>query len=296
MHLSHTVTQPDQRIKRWLLTCNYAPAGDSKLSDNLGWNALPVELEELVLSKLPLVDLARASATHSSFQSALRNELAREQKARCDAALDCVGRQWMSRITSLINCFLKGQALDLDMGRNSGIAGWIMQGGAFQMDRQAFSLPANESSPTGHCRVRVSFTRVLLGSARIHFHVYVRGMSDVHICLDGQKPAGSYINVDLKSHVGREELGLVQLLLSGELAPNWQDGAPPGVYFFGESCAGNFNQAKMVAQIAPMMPFVSQYTFLTPWMTGKCPIPKHCHIGPGGSAGVKRFHLRYFLW
>jgi hypothetical protein len=76
------------------------------------WRALPQKLEELILSKLPLVDLARLSSTSKTFEAVFCMQLGQEQKVRCDFAAKRFGRDRIVSIAALINRLLKGESLD----------------------------------------------------------------------------------------------------------------------------------------------------------------------------------------
>jgi hypothetical protein len=77
----------------------------------MNWNNLPQELEELILAKLPLFDLARLSTTRRVFQAMFRSQLEDEQKLRCELAVACFGRERISCIVTLIQRVLAEEAL-----------------------------------------------------------------------------------------------------------------------------------------------------------------------------------------
>lgn len=75
----------------------------------MNWGAMPEEMAELIPSKLPLVYLARLSTTCILFQAVFCKQLAGEQKARCNFAIEWLGRERIISILTLIKRWLEGE-------------------------------------------------------------------------------------------------------------------------------------------------------------------------------------------
>lgn len=89
-----------------------ACAGQPGKSHTMSWRSLPDDVVELILTRLSLVELARVSATYSTFQAQYRRQLAREHGARCRLAVNYFGRKRITNITALIIQLLKGEPLN----------------------------------------------------------------------------------------------------------------------------------------------------------------------------------------
>jgi hypothetical protein len=76
-----------------------------------GWNALPEDLHELIVAKVPLVYAARAAATCKVFHATFRRLLAQELQARCKLAAECFGQQRIDYLIRLIDRMVKGYGL-----------------------------------------------------------------------------------------------------------------------------------------------------------------------------------------
>jgi hypothetical protein len=75
---------------------------------SMDWNALPSDMKELILSKLPVADLASVATTSKDFQAAFYSNLAGEQKACYNFAVKPFGREVIISITTLVDALLKG--------------------------------------------------------------------------------------------------------------------------------------------------------------------------------------------
>jgi hypothetical protein len=80
----------------------------------MSWDALPLELEEQILSKLALVELARLSSTRKVFLALFRKHLAQEQKVLCDKADISIGLERIKRAAVHLSRFLKKDIVKRD--------------------------------------------------------------------------------------------------------------------------------------------------------------------------------------
>jgi hypothetical protein len=80
------------------LKAGCACTGNMEIPQATNMGDLPIEMVELVLSKLSWPDLAPISSTCSAFKSASYQALSREQERRCDLALARFGRGRINRI------------------------------------------------------------------------------------------------------------------------------------------------------------------------------------------------------
>jgi hypothetical protein len=282
----------------------FAHAGDMETPLGGSWSALPQELEELILDHLSLVELTRASATCRTFHAAFGRQLAHTQKARCDVAVDCIGRLRLVRITSVINSFLKGQALGLDMGTSSIpghdpiVYGCIWKDGVFQPAQAPLRGWVMDDAGRGawFVRVRLDVTADGKPFPGASLHISVRARQVTRIDLSIVRRHGheqSSISMNLDGTAGFEELGLLQALFSGEFAPNWQDAGPLMIHVWGSFQDGKVSQAGIEAQIAPLVPLLSQYTMKAPGMLKKYVARKRPGARGVGSAANQRLCLHY---
>ncbi len=80
-----------------------------KLCGVVTFSDLPQELEELVLNKLSVPELARLSRTCRSFHAVFRRHLAKQQKACYDLAVARFGNEMIVCIADLMDSWLEGK-------------------------------------------------------------------------------------------------------------------------------------------------------------------------------------------
>jgi hypothetical protein len=78
----------------------------------MSWDLLPNELVEVILANLSLADLARTSATCSSFKSVYCRLMAQQQKAQCDLAYKSCSREQIASLIKLTAHLLKEKFQD----------------------------------------------------------------------------------------------------------------------------------------------------------------------------------------
>jgi hypothetical protein len=84
-------------------------------------DALPIELEEKVLSNLSPVELARVSTTNTAFLAAHQQGMAEEQKALGARANEWFGRKRTKRFAEFLQGFFKEDMLDDDLAEEIGL-------------------------------------------------------------------------------------------------------------------------------------------------------------------------------
>jgi hypothetical protein len=80
------------------------------MSVPLGWKDLPEDMEEEILPRLSLLEMARTSALCRSFRARYRTRMAAEQEARCKLAIKSFGIERIARIVSVITHHLEGES------------------------------------------------------------------------------------------------------------------------------------------------------------------------------------------
>jgi hypothetical protein len=243
--------------QRWV-----ACAGNREGRHALDWTLLPLELGELILSKLPLPDLARTSTTCRFFQAAFLRELAEEQSARCDLAVECLGRERMTRIVALADRFLDGQPMYPDLGNDLSTTGWwICEEGKVHLGGEHFHVWEYPLTDGKKAVVRLTI-QPRESSADMLFVVRTGDGSSVFVCLDEERKGYIALN-RFRGH--REALAIVQALLSARLAPCLQ-GAFADIRLSGflghKDGKHNFTQAGVEALIAPLLPLVTRLSII----------------------------------
>jgi hypothetical protein len=250
------------------------------------WSVLPNELEELILANLSLTDLARISTTHSSFQRVYCEHLARDQKTRCNLAVECFGRERLSCIATLIRRFVKGEALGMDLDDVSLAAGCCLcEGGLLHKGTAEPCVPPDWSARAGACTVWVSARRQGTCTT-LSFRVRVREGSEVVMRINDRQRAGSIL-VNPNNAACFVGVALAQPVVSGCFAPGL-DRVFTFVHIFRW---GFLTQVGVDAMTAPLLPFVSKFTVTNP-ARGQLPrVKERVHVGHVGSMWKKRITL-----
>jgi hypothetical protein len=120
------------------------------MADAVVWSELPEDVKEVVVSKLPLVDLARVSSLSRTSQALFQKELARQQKPCCEFAIGRMGRERIIRITSLISHYLKGESLEPYLSDTAPLDWvWVCADGTVQGDRPKCGRRASQIERLG---------------------------------------------------------------------------------------------------------------------------------------------------
>jgi hypothetical protein len=285
------------KISTLTVWCPLARAGDMETPDTGSWNALPPELQELIVANLSLVEVTRISSTCRHFYAAFCRQLAQEQKARCDLAAGCIGHQRILRIKSLMRSFLNYDGLDPDVSRHSRVEGWIYQDGTFHAEPPIPHVPGTPKWCAGDYSVHVSVgPRDVRGMPpSMDVMVNTRHCSHVRLATNGPTAAGFEIMVNLCSDADLEELGLVQSLFSTDLGRGLQDAGVEGMTVMGCSSPRSFSQAGVEAQIAPLLPFLSELTIFATWLPQGYSERREPHTHEVESVPNKKFSVEYYV-
>jgi hypothetical protein len=239
------------RIGHWNFSVTHAPAGDGEIPLDTKWSDLPVEMKELILNHLSWIDLARISSTCSTFHTAFRRQLAREQKRRCDLAFLCFGRGQIYRIADFIERYLEGKSLDAsNPDEPNRTSSSILADGTVVGPPQMHLFPRAYKST--NASVKVGLTKM-----NIKMTAPSGSLISIFTCKEsGESIARVY-------PIGNEDIAgvaFLQALLCEGLAP-LSSGAGPHL----EICVmrdvsdANITQAGLRMQIAPLLPFGSLY-------------------------------------
>jgi hypothetical protein len=229
------------------------------------WCNLPHELEELIFAKLSVVESARVSRTCRAFQAAFCRQMAREQKHRCDLAVTSFGHERIACIASLADRFLKGQRMHPALDEQGVQYSSIGADGTLRV-KPKVGQPLTSTTRLLSCKpedllVEFWFDYLPPPSMRIVIRPTEGGWVELR-CEYSAGRLGS-IAVCPCGDEDVEGLALIQALLSGWLAPTSHDhylslcvhvqryNANRGVY----------TTQGLQAQIAPLLPFASRYTF-----------------------------------
>jgi hypothetical protein len=220
----------------------------------MNWSDLLPELEEVVLAKLSLFDLARVSATCRVFQATFRSQLQDEQKLRCNLAVACFGRERIACIVELIQRVLTGEALNPVLYRTCAYHQRcrMSEEGAFHLEEPAASLHATET-PHGTQSV-------------VQAYVHPVGGKVYGVTITALAPHGSRVELWFWRHLDRcmirvlpssdedlEGVAMAQALVDGGLG-----GLPRqvGIHIVGEASRAGLSptMSGFKRLIAPLMP------------------------------------------
>jgi hypothetical protein len=230
------------------------------------WDALPCELQELILANLSLTELTRVSRTCRAIQAAFGRQMAREQKARCDLAVECFGHERIACIASLADRFLKGErvhpALDEGVIRFCSICA----DGTLRVNPNVGQRLTCEPAD-----LPTEFWFWLGSPPSMSIVIKPTLAGRVSLCCNRGKK--NFITVYLRRDQDVKGLALVHALLDGCLAPTFQShGLPIHVHIRRYTDYKSvYTPQGLQAQIAPLLPFVSRYTFERKDLTGKAP-------------------------
>jgi hypothetical protein len=229
----------------------------------MNWNSLPWEMVELILLSLTLVQLARVSSTCRTFQTFFSRRVARQQKALCDQALECFGRDRIACIAGLLDRFLNRGTVDPRLTKGVTHACWVSADGVLHVSDPANPLtPAHRCHDVGYIRIflhvdNMPIYNISFDSTSMQVKVGDRGSSQVYLSIGpSRKVLG--ISIVPGGDDDTEGVALVYTLLSGGVAPSLGDRGlviDVRVRDDTEGCTW----AGLQNQIVPMIPSASVY-------------------------------------
>jgi hypothetical protein len=250
----------------------------------MGWDALPQDVEEAILSNLSLVELARVSRTKSFFLTVFHKRRAEEQKALREVAAERFGSARITRIITLVERFYKRQLLDACLADSPPKTScWIYEDGSCRRER-----PEPEPLSAGQFfrQIGIEVEIELLGNgadAGMRITIEAQHWSQVRLLLCHNFRACVFV------YPRREEdlrgLALVQALLSEGLAQIVADaGQRTFIYITGINMQMRFTQAGLKAMVAPLVPFAPSCSLAGAAKAGlACLYTNSCSTGSGVS-------------
>jgi hypothetical protein len=232
----------------------------------MDWNNFPLDMQEFILSFLPVVELARLAMTCRSFHTASRRHLAEQQKARCDLAEQWICRKRIMGVIDLVSSFFRGDCITPTRHKTYG---WISADGVFHVLDQASCQSGGEAIPeVGEIEVVIFATRpgfdkltsmniVVYGPGKaVLAFVVSRFLNTVYSTVtrsDGEDLSGlAFVQALLTCGFGREQAGVSPL--KGHII--WCC-LPQGSFLTGMPWAN----PKLLAQIAPLLPLLHKSQF-----------------------------------
>jgi hypothetical protein len=256
----------------------------------MSWPALPRELEELILANLSLRELARASRVCHTFQSASGKQLAIEQDARSQIAIDIAGLARIEGIAALIKGYLQG---DHDVKYSGGKFGHISADGTLHIqwshpyERQPAFNPGGTNASFVLDSLSLSFRMEAILRSEVCINVYCQyRLVDIYVCP--------------RSDDDVEGVALVQCLSNGALVPCVENGGltiDVRIKGFSYKCT----LLGLKAQVVPLLPLASRILYAK-WVKGvnvweKRNANRHAKFGDLGPANKKGItvHVDYFV-
>jgi hypothetical protein len=227
------------------------------------WSTLPPDVEEVILGLLSLVALARISRTSHTFQASFCRRMSDLQKARRDLAVSWFGPRRITCIAGLVTSFLNGELMEGNLAKNVVSDCQISVDGVLHAREWPMSRQISRATiQAGHCRVMLflAWKDQVKPSMSIHLRVGAGGFVEIDVGLAQTKTV--LITV---IPCGGEDLlgvGLVQALLSQDLAPNFCDAASHTEVSI-EGCFQYYRGFRSTrdtrqAQILPILPLLAQ--------------------------------------
>jgi hypothetical protein len=228
--------------------------------------SLPLEMLEEILGKLSLFEGARMAATCRTLHALYRPLMAREQKARYDLAVKSCGRERIACILALIKLLLTGRRLrpwDGKLAHGRWNDCWVCADGVLRgptrlnphsrergEDILASICPGQDWRDSPHVYEIILFGPPSWQGAGVSFRV-------------DRNRVGTLIDAVTTGDGNLHMVALLQALLSDGLAQSIHDAGQHveirlrPVRIHSES---EITREGLRAQIAPLLPFVSQYT------------------------------------
>jgi hypothetical protein len=217
----------------------------------MDWDLLPEDMKELILTKLSIMDLARASSACRTFSAVSRVQLGKAQQARYDLVVECFGSEGIAGIAALVNRLLMGEIV-AEYGIHEG---WVSQDGQFHVQGTDLRPSASPDQVVNEDGVfRTSVRLLCWGADTTMFRVPAPNCSGVTIGIERSKKVT--FTIDPSTDGDMEGVALVQTLLLRFLAPNCDDGGQPIAYRMGGCETGAFTHTGLLTQIAPLLPLV----------------------------------------
>jgi hypothetical protein len=234
----------------------------------MAWGALPLDMEELILSKLSLVELARASRTCHTFRAFSGARTAEAQQARFDLAVACFGRESIEGLARLLDRYSKTGELGVEKGTVCTCT--ISQDGVLRLRLKGVSGRHLRHKP-GEMWLSVIYSNHPL--LQIHVPTPRRSRLNIFFCGFRKK---LYLSVDFCTDEDLEGVALLQALLSSGLSSTVKDAWPHTDHFIlrrppWSSRTGHVHtEAGLEAKIAPLLPIIAQnpYLWLNPELWG----------------------------
>jgi hypothetical protein len=242
------------------------------IKGRVGWDDLPTHLQEVIISKLSLVELARVATTCRVFNATLPRVLAEEQKARCNMAAETFSPECVTSLVALIDGFVKGKAVESYL---TATTDWckcaFFEDGRLHNDWRDAYMNRDVGKPKKPPPVGVTVHRNRNNPA-LHMVVEVfmvsrRGRS---VCMElGRERKAASITVYASDDDDVEGVALVQAMLSAGMFQTFFDAEySVGLCIHGISHLGPFIDRKYMAEpdvtfagwkalIAPLLPFGS---------------------------------------
>jgi hypothetical protein len=131
-------------------------AGDLGSPRTTGWVTLPPEMEELIVSKLSVRELARVSSMCRLFKDVSCRHMVEFQKERCALAHERFGQERVSSIAALIDRLVRGEIGDPHLSKLSVHTCWILANGAMHVDEP--STPSKGDKRVGDICLSIFLT------------------------------------------------------------------------------------------------------------------------------------------
>jgi hypothetical protein len=249
------------------LTHACASAGEAESASVTSWPALPPELEEEILAKLSVLELARVSLTCKKFHAVFSQKMPEEQKTRCDVAVAHFGRGRIACIATLVDRCLKGETVHPRLSKDDRNRCWILADGTVYVEDWWREGEGEDRGPRP-CEGEDLEVDILFGLARCEnliletliLEIWIEGEQVVEILLCPQ--VSVTIELTPESDDDVLALALVQVLLTQDLVPVFQTHDIPvnvtvGRYGTQPTCT----LPGLQGQIAPLLALASQYGF-----------------------------------
>jgi hypothetical protein len=245
----------------------------------MGWSILPYDMEELIISKLSLLESACIAATCRTFEDVFRGQMVLQQKAYRNLAAERFGQGRVAGIAAIADRFVKGECVHPNLVKVEPIACWITADGTLHVSGPSIS-PVEKAVEdiaafiTLADHLITTFVQAPNGS-EVYFTVW-RDRNDVTIAV---YPWGDQ---DL------EGVALAQALVSGPLAQSLCDREPSFDIQVRGSAGSRCTSAGLQAQIWPLLGLASQRTSHAPIVVGeRDSLGKHGQLGRAGSVRNK---------
>jgi hypothetical protein len=239
----------------------HAFSGGRERTDSMVRSVLPEELEDLILSKLSLHEVARVSTTSRAFHATFNRLLAAQQKARCSLAVHHFAcSQQIMCIASLITRFLNA---DPELAcRSDAVHFRICTDGTYHVVGSSKKITRFQRQ---FFRQDIAMPEILgsFSSNAMTLWIAAPKRRNTSVCVDRRYNL-VFFSLYPCCDEDVEGLALVQTLLTWGLVSGPHSAGPQswikvsGYMLYKH----HFTQEGLQAQIAPLLPFLSHYTKL----------------------------------